>query len=322
MLEATPAVDCPRSADYNEAVMLVTITGGTGLIGRALARRLRELGHDVVVTGRRAPAATTQGIPFVAWDATGPLPHEALRGAGAIVHLVGETVAQRWTREAKVRIRASRIESTRRLVESLSASDAKPAVLVSASAVGIYGDRGDEWLTETSPPGAGFLAELAREWEQAALGARELGVRVVVVRIGVVLDGRGGALARMLPPFRLGLGATLGSGRQWMSWIHIADLLGLIVRAIEDERLAGAVNAVAPAPVTNREFTRALARALGRPAFLRVPAPMLRLVLGEMAEILLASQRVEPRAALEAGFEFRFPDLAPALTDLLGRRRG
>lgn len=302
--------------------MRITITGGTGLIGSALARRLREGGQDVLITGRRAPAALPPGISFVAWDVNHPLPREALAGVDGVVHLAGETVAQRWNAQIKERLRASRIGGTQRLVEALASAAERPAMLISASGVGIYGDRGDEWLTESSSPGEGFLAHLAREWEQAAMRAAAFGVRVVVLRIGMVLDARGGALGRMLPVFRMGLGATLGSGRQWMSWIHIADLVELIIRALEDPRFRGPVNAVAPEPVTNAEFTRALARALGRPALLRVPAPLLRLMLGEMAEMILASQRARPQFALEAGFEFRFPDLPRALSDLLGRRPG
>jgi uncharacterized protein (TIGR01777 family) len=298
--------------------MHVTITGGTGLIGRALARRLLELGHRVRLTGRRQPSDLEPAVSFTAWDASsGPPPAEAVESADAIVHLAGESVAQRWTAEAKARIRASRIEGTQRLVQALAVATRRPATLVSASAIGIYGDRGDEWLDESSSPGEGFLAELARDWEQAAAGARALGVRVVLVRIGIVLDARGGALRRMLTPFRFGLGARLGSGRQWMSWIHIADLVELMAFALQNARVDGPVNAVAPNPVTNAEFTRALARTLRRPALLRVPAFLLRTGLGEMAAVLLASQRVRPAAALSAGFAFRFPELEGALSDLL-----
>ena len=298
--------------------MRVSITGGTGLIGRALARRLLELGHEVRLTGRRQPSDLEPGVSFTAWDAlSGPPPADAVELADAIVHLAGESVAQRWTAEAKARMRASRIEGTRRLVEALAATARRPATLISASAIGIYGDRGDEWLDEDCRPGEGFLGELARDWEQAAAGARALGVRVVLVRIGIVLDARGGALKRMLTPFRWGLGARLGSGRQWMSWIHLADLVELIVFGLQHAQIEGPVNAVAPNPVTNAEFTRVLARALRRPAILRAPAFVLRAALGEMATVLLASQRVRPRAAMAAGFSFRFPELSRALADLL-----
>lgn len=300
--------------------MRVVITGGTGLIGSALARRLAQAGHEVIVTGRRAPRTMPELVSFRPWNTQEPLPPAMFEGASAVVHLVGETIAQRWTENAKARIRASRIESTRKLVEALAASRERPTTLVCASATGIYGDRGDEWLSESSAPGKDFLADLARQWEEAAMGGLRWGLRVVLLRIGVVLDPRGGALARMLPAFRLGLGAKLGSGRQWMSWIHIADLAELAVRAIEDKHLAGPVNAVAPAPVTNAEFTRALGRVLRRPVVLRVPAWLLRRMFGEMAEVLLASQRVRPEAALRAGFVFRHPDLVQALEDLLGTR--
>ncbi len=302
--------------------MRVLITGGTGLIGTALARRLTKVGFEVLVTGRRAPAVLPPGVSFIGWETERPLLPDAVRGASAVVHLVGETVAQRWTAEAKARMRASRVEGTRRLVETLAGCDQRPSTLVSASAIGIYGDRGDEWLTESSPPGDGFLAQLACEWEQAASRASELNIRVVPLRIGLVLDARGGALARMLPAFRLGLGAKLGGGRQWMSWIHLADLVELIVHILHQDRLSGPVNAVAPTPVTNAEFTRTLARTLRRPAVLSAPAPLLRLVFGEMAAVLLASQRVRPQAALQSGFRFRYPELARALADLLGVRSG
>jgi uncharacterized protein (TIGR01777 family) len=308
----------PVRQGYNKAIMRVAITGGTGLIGRALARRLLRSGHQVRLTGRREPSDLEPGVSFTTWDASsGPLPAQAVESADAIVHLAGESVAQRWTREARARIRTSRLEGTGRLIEALAATARRPATLISASAIGIYGDRGDEWLEEGSPPGEGFLAELARDWEQAAASARALGVRVVLLRIGIVLDVRGGALKRMLVPFRLGLGARLGSGRQWMSWIHLADLVELILFGSQHAQMEGPVNAVAPNPVTNAEFTQVLARTLRRPALLQAPAFLLRAALGEMADVLLASQRVRPGVAMAAGFRFRFPELSGALADLL-----
>jgi uncharacterized protein (TIGR01777 family) len=241
-----------------------------------------------------------------------------LEGTGAVVHLAGEPVAQRWTRAAKERILTSRAEGTSRLVETLASLVQRPTVLVSASAVGYYGARGDEVLTEQSAPGEGFLSEVCIEWEKAAAKAEDLGIRVVRLRLGVVLGRDGGALAKMLPPFRLGAGGRLGSGDQWMSWIHLDDVVGLIRHAIDSPALSGPVNATAPAPVTNAEFTRVLAAALNRPAVLPVPAFALRLLYGEMSEILLGSQRVMPAAAQSAGFQFRYTDLSRALRNLLG----
>jgi uncharacterized protein (TIGR01777 family) len=235
-----------------------------------------------------------------------------------VVHLAGEPLAQRWTAEAKRTIRESRVEGTRALVGSLARLSPRPAMLVSASAVGIYGSRGDQLLTEDSAPGSGFLADVCAEWERTAGVANALGIRVVIVRTGVVL-GHGGALARMLPVFKLGLGGRLGSGRQWMSWIHIDDLTALIEFVLSGARLRGPVNATAPNPVTNAEFTRTLASALHRPAFAVVPAFALKMLFGEMASVLLDSQRVLPKAAQAAGFQFRYPDLGPALAGLVGR---
>jgi hypothetical protein len=274
--------------------MRVAITGGTGFIGRRLAESLAAGGYSVNAVGReREPGE-----------------------ADAIVNLGGEPIAQRWTREAKKKIRESRIMGTRRLVQALSQLEKRPGVLVSASAIGYYGNRGDEILTEASAPASGFLAELCKEWEREAEAAEPLGIRVVRLRIGVVL-GAGGALARMLPPFKMGVGGRLGSGKQWMSWIHIDDVAGLIRFALEQPLLQGPVNATAPNPVTNAEFTGILARALGRPAFMPVPAVALKTLFGEMSSVLLDSQRVLPRAAESAGYSFKFPELAGALNQIL-----
>lgn len=278
--------------------MKITITGASGFVGRALAGRLVAAGHSVQPLKLRESAAAP--------------------AADAVIHLAGEPVAQRWTAEAKRRIRASRAEGTRKLVDSLAQLSPRPATLISASAVGIYGSRGDVILTESSAPGSGFLAEVCVEWERAAGIANALGIRVVNVRIGLVL-GHGGALARMLPAFKLGAGGRLGSGEQWMSWIHLDDLTALVEFALSETSLRGPVNATSPNPVTNAEFTRKLAAALHRPAFAAVPAFALKLMFGEMAGVLLDSQRVLPKAAEAAGFRFRYPDLAPALADLLGR---
>jgi len=274
--------------------MNVAITGASGFLGRALSDRLRAAGHDVTAVSLR----------------TQP-PAELLKDCQAVVNLAGEPVAQRWTPAARERIANSRIQGTRSLVAALRRHP--PAVLVSASAVGYYGSRGDEVLTEDSPPGADFLGQLAVAWEQEAQAAEQFGVRVVTPRIGVVLGGDGGALAQMLPPFRLGVGGRLGTGEQWMSWIALDDLVSLVEFAIATTALSGPVNAVAPNPVTNTVFTRELAAALHRPAILPLPALALRILFGEMSQILLGGQRVSPQAALRAGFQFRFADLGQAL---------
>jgi len=297
--------------------MNITISGASGFIGRRLLKVLGGAGHRLHVLSRHAGANMPNGIRLSVWD---PLkeapPRESLEGADAVIHLAGEPVAQRWTAEAKRRIHESRVAGTRRLVEALAALPRRPGVLVSASAVGYYGSRGEELLDESSPPGSGFLPEVCVAWEKEAEAASSLGMRVAVIRVGVVLDPRGGALARMLPPFRLGLGGPLGSGRQWMSWIHLSDLAELFQFAAE-KPISGVWNGVAPFPVANREFTRELARALHRPAWFPVPALALKALFGEMAGVLLASQRAIPRAAEAAGFRFRFPPLRAALTDLI-----
>lgn len=284
------------------------ITGGSGLIGRAL---LARLGGGVVLSRDPERAArhlggSSAGVTIYPWEPeVGPPPLEAFRGIDVVFHLAGEPVANgRWTAGRKRRIRDSRVVGTRHLVAGLAALDARPRVLVSASAIGYYGDRGDEGLDETSSPGSDFLAEVCVAWEREAAAAAELGMRVVRVRIGLVLAPDGGALARMMPVFRVGLGGRLGSGRQWISWIHIADVVGLFLHATRREDIVGPLNAVAPNPVTNAEFTRALAHALGRPAFLRIPRFALRAAFGEMADILISSQRVLPRVAQRTGYEF------------------
>ncbi len=273
--------------------MDIAVTGASGFIGRALAERLKSEGHSVHGVKLRESAA--------------------LPRCDAVVHLAGEPVAQRWTEEAKRRVRESRVEGTRKLVDAIAAMAPRPSVLVSASAVGYYGDRGDEILDEGSAAGRGFLAEVCVEWEREADRAAAFGVRVVKPRIGLVLGRGGGALARMLPGFRLGVGGRLGSGRQWQSWIHIHDLAALISFAIAPGHLSGAVNATAPDPVRNEEFTRTLAHVLHRPAFTVAPGFVLKAMFGEMASVLLESQRALPRAAEAAGFRFHYPHLEGAL---------
>ena len=282
-------------------------------------RALLEAGHKVNALARKRPADLPAGVRFFEWSAgESEPPVESLKGADAVVHLAGEPVAQRWTPEAKKRIRGSRVDGTRHLVNALSTESRRPQVLISSSAVGIYGSRGDEVLTERSRAGSEFLAQLALEWEQAAGLAEALGIRVVCLRIGVILADDGGALAKMLPPFRFGVGGRLGSGRQWMSWIHVDDVVRLILFALERADVSGAMNAVAPNPVTNAEFTKALAGALHRPAIFPVPKLALRMLFGEMAGMLLGSQRVIPEAAKAAGFTFHYMQLGPALRRLLG----
>ena len=299
--------------------MTITLTGGTGFIGRKLLEHLRAAGHEVRILCRSPKTGIPPEVEVFLWDAMeADPPLESLEGADAVVHLAGESVAQRWSPEIKRRIRASRVEGTRRLVAALARLERRPGVLVSASATGYYGDRGDEELTEESAPGSGFLAEVCRDWEAEARKAAELGIRVVTPRIGMVLGPDGGALAQMVPPFKMFLGGQLSNGRQWMSWIHIEDMVRVLAFALEQAKLEGAVNAVSPNPVRNSQFTRTLARTLRRPAFFTVPERGLRLLYGEMAEILLASQRVLPRALEKAGFTFRFPELGPALKHLLG----
>ena len=294
--------------------MRVLVTGASGLIGSALLQALRREGHSAVALVRR-PAG---GANETHWNpaAVEPAPFE---GADAVVHLAGESIAAgRWTAERKKKILDSRVDGTRNLAQSIAAATRRPKVLVSASAIGFYGDRGDEVLDEAAPSGSNFLAEVARGWESASGAASQAGIRVVTPRIGVVLAKNGGALPKMAMPFRLGVGGRVGSGRQWISWITLDDLVRLLIYAIGNASLRGPVNAVAPQAVTNAEFSRTLARVLHRPALFPAPAFALRLVMGEMAdELLLASQRVEPKAAMDNGFRFQYPQLETALRHVL-----
>jgi uncharacterized protein (TIGR01777 family) len=297
----------------------VLIAGGSGFIGSALTRRLLQRGHKVSLLSRR-PSAPSGAPPLFHWDSErGEFDGNALTGTDAVVNLAGESLAGgRWTRERKRRLVESRVGATRFLVQRMGERKAPPRTLVSFSATGIYGNRGEEVLTEESPPGVGFLADLCRAWEGAALPARDAGARVVLARCGIVLDARGGALASLLPMFKLGLGGPLGNGKQWMSWVSLPDVVQILEMALERDDMSTAVNVVSPAPVRNREFARVLGRALRRPAILPAPAPALRLVLGEMAdEALLSSACVAPKRLTSLGYRFAFEDLDRALRNTL-----
>lgn len=301
--------------------MRLLITGATGFLGRHLWTALQTLGHEGFVLARN-PERASKLLPGArVWEWNGVVglpPASAFDGVDAIVNLIGDSVARRWTDERKRRFRDSRVLPTRALVERLATLPTRPRTMLSIAGTGYYGDRADEVLTESSSGGAGFLAKLSQEWESAASAAEPLGLRVVVLRSGVVLARDGGILPRILTPFRLGVGGRLGSGRQYFPWIHITDFVGLLLHLVALADTAGPVNGVAPEPVTNAEFTAALGRSLHRPAALAVPAFALKMALGEMAqELLLASQRVSPVRALDAGYTFKFPLLEPALTDLL-----
>jgi uncharacterized protein len=296
--------------------MRVLVSGARGLIGSALLPGLRARGHEIRILTRHAT-----GPGEVGWDPSGGrLEARRIEDFDAVVHLAGEPIAARWTPMRKALIRESRVAGTRLLAERLAELERPPRVLVSVSAIGFYGDRGDEVLDEASPPGVGFLPAVCRAWEEAAAPAAACGIRVVHPRLGLVLTPRGGALARLLPPFHLGLGGPLGDGRAWWSWVALEDVVAVVERALADASLAGPLNVVAPGAVTNGTFSRTLGRVLGRPAVLPVPALALRALFGEMADgALLASAHVTPGRLQAAGHVFRFPGLEGALRHLLGR---
>jgi uncharacterized protein (TIGR01777 family) len=292
--------------------MRVTVTGAGGLIGSRLVAMMRARGDEVTILSRSGAGGA------IRWDPRAEMaPPEALEGRDAVVHLAGEPIAQRWTPAVREAVRGSRTEGTANLVAALAGLEQRPRVLVSANAVGYYGDRGAERLTEDSVPGEDWLAQVCVGWENAALEARGSGLRVCVLRTGVVLDSGGGALAKMLPPFRLGVGGPVAGGRQYVSWIALEDLALLYLAAIDDDRFDGPFNATAPAPVTNAELSRALGRALHRPAVMPVPAAALKLLYGEMAEIVTDSQNAVPARALELGHQFEHTELAAALAAAL-----
>jgi uncharacterized protein (TIGR01777 family) len=298
------------------------VTGASGAIGSAVCDALLARGDEVVGLSRD-PERACSGNPTVRWFGWQPTmerpPAEAFEGVDGVVHLVGESINQRWSEESKRRIMDSRKTGTRNLVQAIAGLESRPGVLVSQSAVGYYGDRGDAIVDESAPPGGDFAAQVAVEWEREAHEADEL-MRVVVVRTGLVLDPREGLLKQLLTPFKLGVGGPIAGGDQYMSWIHIDDEVALLLWALGDEGARGTINATAPNPVTNRELSKTLGRVLGRPAVMPVPGPALRLILGrELAETVKGGQRVLPRRAQDLGFRFQQPDLEPALRDLLAR---
>lgn len=314
--------------------MRVFVTGGTGLVGTRLVKKLSERGDSPVLLTRRPDAARQQFGAAVTVIAGDPVQAgawmDAAKDCDAIVHLAGEGIFnRRWTQSFKDQIYASRVKGTDNIVASLrsdrpsaageAAPRGGPKTLISASAIGYYGPHAAEELTEESPAGNDFLARVCVDWEKAAQPAIIHGVRLVLLRTGVVLDKDGGALAKMLTPFKMGVGGPIGSGRQWMSWIHIEDEVGLILFALDHAELSGPINAVAPHPVTNRDFSTALGKVLNRPSFVPTPAFALRVMLGESAQIIATGQRVLPQKALAAGYAFKFPELEPALRDLLGK---
>lgn len=295
--------------------MRVAITGATGFIGTRLIGRLQREGMSIRILGRRDPEIS--GVEFVEWTLANEPAASAFEDVDAVVHLAGEPLAQRWSDEVKRRIRESRVQGTQSLVRAIGKLASRPSVLIGASAIGYYGDRGDEVLNENSGSGHDFLAQVCIEWERESRRAEDLGVRVTLLRTGVVLGRDGGALQQMLPPFKAGVGGPVGSGEQWVSWIHIDDLTSLIAFALRQPRLSGPLNGTSPNPVRNSGFAKSLGSALHRPSLVPVPAFGLRLMFGEMATVVLGSQRVLPEAALKAGYSFEYPELLPALQQIL-----
>ncbi len=297
--------------------MNILITGGTGFIGTPLTRELRSAGHRVVVTTRRQ----TDSKDKITWNPPELIPADTISKFDAVINLAGEPIApQRWSKERKKRILSSRIDTTRALVESIKNVNARPKVLVSASAIGYYGPHGDEYVTEDSLPADDFLASVCKQWEAEAYKALDLGMRVVTVRIGGVLEADGGALPQMALPFKFFLGGPIGSGRQWFSWIHRDDIIGIIKFALENESISGPLNLTAPNPVTNKEFSSALGKVLHRPSFVPVPGFVLQLTLGELGAVLLTGQRVLPEKVLKAGYKFKYDKVENALEAIFKKR--
>jgi uncharacterized protein len=295
------------------------VTGASGFIGKHLVGHLLSQGHPVNYLARKRSLGLDSRAAFFSWNLPEPPPLDCMGRLDAVIHLAGEPVAQRWNTEVKRRIRDSRIQGTRALVDAIEKLKHKPSVLVSASAIGYYGDRGDTVLTEEAQPGTGFLANLCVAWECEAMRAVQSRLRVVPVRISVVLGADGGALPKMVQAFRLGLGGTLGDGKQWMSWIHVDDLVNLLQFAAENPAVAGPLNGATPTPVTNREFTSELAALLHRPALFRIPRFVLRASMGELGPEIIKSLRTIPEAAERRGFRFRFADLSDAIRNSLNR---
>lgn len=293
--------------------MHVVVTGASGLVGSALIAALRQRGTSVIAVSRNPRAhAAASGVNWIGWDGL----TDAVAGAAGVVHLAGEGIVdQRWSESRKAALRSSRIERTRQVVEAIQESGEKPAVLVTASAIGYYGSKVERESSEAAPPGNDFLARLCQDWEAAAAAA---GVRTATLRLGIVLSTDGGALERLLMPFKLGLGGPIGFGRAWWSWVHIDDVVGVIMHALQNSGVEGALNVTAPHPARNADFSRALGRALGRPAFAPLPPLALKLMLGEGASVLLASQRIIPTRTLDSGYRFQHLEIESALKDLVG----
>jgi uncharacterized protein len=301
----------------NLSMSRVLVSGSSGLVGSALIASLKSAGARIARLARPSTVRGTSDEERISWNPSEPISPDAVSGFDAVIHLAGESIVGRWSAGKKVRLRESRIPTTAHLARALAQAKAKPQVFLSASAIGYYGNRGDELLSEQSNPGTGFTADLAREWEQASFPAASAGIRTVQMRTGLVLATAGGALAKMLPVFKLGLGGKLGDGLQWMSWIDLQDVIGAIQHILRSDLLHGPVNLVAPKAVTNEEFTKTLGSVLSRPAVFPVPAFAARLAFGEMAdELLLASQRVEPTKLISSGYPFRFPTLRQSLESL------
>lgn len=298
--------------------MKILITGASGLIGTALQRSFTDKGHELLLAGRGEPTKTNQ-IKWTIEDGFREEDMPRLEGLDAVVHLAGESIAGlRWTEDKKKEIRESRVKGTQSLINTLAGLERKPRVLIAASAMGFYGDRGDEIVTETSKPGDNFLAEVAKEWEMESRRAEDSGIRTVLLRTAIVLSKDGGALATMLTPFKFGVGGVVGSGKQWMSWVSLDDVVEIINFAIENENLRGAINVASPNPVTNEEFTKTLGDVLYRPTILPLPEFAVNLMFGEMGDtLLLNSTRVEPRRLKDAGYEFKFPNLRSALENVV-----
>ncbi len=298
----------------------IAVTGATGRIGTHLVKALKDRGDDVCVLSRNPKRASEKlGVEAFEWDPKGGgAPSEALAGRDVVVHLAGEDVGQRWSEDTKTEIAASREKGTRNLITGIFAATPRPTALIGASASGYYGPHGDEVIEESAPPGTDWLAEVCVRWEQQT-DAAKLGLRVVKVRTGIVLDTEGGALAKMLPPFKAGLGGSIGSGKQYMPWIHLDDLVGIYLAAIDSPDFAGPINASSPNPATNKEFGKALGKALHRPAVAPVPALVIKGMYGAMSQIILTGVRMVPGRIDELGYEFRHPDLDDALRDTLDR---